>query len=82
MKNLLSFLACRDLDDAMNESVEAAKLGPEEDRFLRELIRADWVDSPQAIYNLLMNAYVIPDDIRLDVLLQGPPCWLWVTARA
>lgn len=71
MKNLRSFLACRDLDDAMKESVEAARLGPEEDRYLRELLRADWGDSPQAIYNLLMNAYVIPDDIRLDVLLQG-----------
>jgi len=68
--NLKEFLESEDLDDAVHLS-QNVLLSEENQKAIRNVIQDYWYSKPQAVSNLLQNAWIIPEDIRLETLYKG-----------
>eukprot|EP00029_Vermamoeba_vermiformis_P006805 TRINITY_DN2771_c0_g1_i1.p1 TRINITY_DN2771_c0_g1~~TRINITY_DN2771_c0_g1_i1.p1 ORF type:complete len:307 (+),score=52.84 TRINITY_DN2771_c0_g1_i1:22-921(+) len=71
MDNLNAFLKALDLDDALSTAGEVDTSNAEVQAAVRDIINNKWNTEKQAVYNLLQNSFVIPEDIRFSTLMKG-----------
>ena len=64
-----AFLAAEDLDELLNARQNISALDAEDAGIVRSVLH-QW-QNPQAVSNLLLHPTLIPDDARLQALLQG-----------
>jgi Ca2+-binding EF-hand superfamily protein len=71
MDGLKQLMSALDLDDALNAAREIDLDNADVQATVRDVINNKWSTDKQAVYNLLQNCYVIPEDIRFSTLMKG-----------
>ena len=69
VKRMLTFVNCT--DDALHAATKLRNLSEEQRGVVRHILLTKWSEDKQAVANLLQNPWIIPEDIRADMLLKG-----------
>jgi len=70
---LQRFYQASDVDHALiaAKMIGKAYQSAEYESALRHLLRWEWLSDPQAVYNVLQHSYMIPPDVRFEMMLRG-----------